>query len=203
LGNGHHIENVIQAAGRATFIGSNLLQENGHSHVTMLTASGDWDMIKAHQKYVVEVYKRHGLGENILEAMQGTAEKLPGVANYLRFNNRRTGLRRKSGPNSFYNLHNPSFAATMNLSEGEKDGKVAFYSRESNNQLRLVAETCFKLLEDKSLEFDAQEITKEYNKLYWKIPPPIMKSTVTKCLKQLVKDLLITEKPCENKNFKH
>jgi len=51
LGNGHSVENLIQALGRATFNGKSLLEQNGHSHVTYLMPEKDVNVASAYGSY--------------------------------------------------------------------------------------------------------------------------------------------------------
>lgn len=46
----HHIENIVQAVGRATFIGKGLLHQNGHEHVKALMTREDWKMVRVRRR---------------------------------------------------------------------------------------------------------------------------------------------------------
>lgn len=199
MGLGHNIENVVQAAGRGTFIGKHILLENGHSHVTALMPSGDWDMCVAHQKYVHEVHERVVKGEPIRAAMQGAIKALPQYADYTRHTNRRTGMRKKGKPKAFDSMHNPIFDSPV-LTEGE-EANVKWYAAEENTECYRVAETCSRLWSNSAVEFEAETITEAFNDTYRSDHAKISNTKVKRHIKtNLLKDNLISQKPGEKKH---
>lgn len=110
MGQGHSIENLVQAVGRATFTGKEILKSNGHKSVTYLLESQDAAVFEKHVAYVQEIQHRLDRGETLDEAMRGSRQKLPDHTNYLRHTDRKTGQRAKLYDIGKYH-HRDSFAA--------------------------------------------------------------------------------------------
>jgi hypothetical protein len=83
LGRGHNISNVVQALGRATFNGKDVLNENGFQNVTVLMTRSDLTMCINHQKFVNFVARQVLQGDTFATAVTGFNEKVPDSANFL------------------------------------------------------------------------------------------------------------------------
>ena len=119
MGQGHSVENLVQALGRATFTGKDLLESNGHESVTYLMGSQDAAVVTKHVAYVEEIQRRLDQNETLDEAMRGAKEKLPDNTNYLRHTNRKTGQRAKKNDIGKYHhrdsFEDPSMSGTSRL----------------------------------------------------------------------------------------
>lgn len=96
LGNGHCIENYVQALGRGTFNGvESVLKANNHQHVTVLTHKDDLKMARKYINFLDEIHKRLHQGETVEGALTGATGKFPDSANFLRHaTKRRIGQRK-------------------------------------------------------------------------------------------------------------
>lgn len=195
MGGGHTIENYVQSVGRATFVGKNLLEENGHSHVTALMPTADWNMVKAWQKYILEFDRRVSLGERVLDAMSGAKEALPEYADYLQFTTRRTGVRSKHKPGAFDLVHRPRFHASTQLAKSDED-RVEWYAENANQDCHRVLKVCKDLWEKTSLEFYIDDIVEAFNDTYRKREDvkSMSKTRALTHIKQILKDRLLTQK---------
>ncbi|KAL7540610.1 hypothetical protein ACHAXR_010249 [Thalassiosira sp. AJA248-18] len=91
LGRGHNISTIVQTLGRATFNGSNLLQDNGFDCIRVLTTSNDYTTCVKKQNYINQVAHRIQLGDDFPAAVTGANEKMADSANFLRHTFREIG----------------------------------------------------------------------------------------------------------------
>lgn len=91
LGRGHNAMNVIQAMGRATFNGKNILTQNGFGHVTLLSTATDFTMAQRALNFIDQVQRRVNEGEKLVDVIRGNLQEFKDTANFLRFTNRELG----------------------------------------------------------------------------------------------------------------
>ena len=195
MGGGHNIENVVQALGRATFIGRELLNKNGFDHVKVLMTKNDFNMARCYQNFVKEVDKRARRGQKVFDAINGTVEELPDEANFLQWTVRRTGMRSKNKPRSFDSMLNPRFE---NPTSSDIDGDLAkFFADNSNQECYRTAKTCNMLWLKQDAEFETDDIVDAFNDRYKSRHDvdSISKTSVKKHMKAIKRYEIIMEMP--------
>jgi hypothetical protein len=192
MGRGYSIESVVQTIGRGTFIGREILKRNGFEHVTLLTTSGDWEMVRDYPHYVEEVLRRISEdNEPIREAMHGAVHKIPAFANYLQYTSRKTGQRPKS--NGFDKIHTPNFEAAVSLSEGQKQ-KVERYATSHPSARRKLVRVCCEMWKKSPHAFEVPDVLAAFNDTY-EGTCEIKLTKVGALLREMVKDHILQDHP--------
>ena len=203
MGEGHNIENVVQALGRATFIGRGLLNNNGFNHVKVLMTKNDLIMVKCYQNFVKEVDKSVRRGQKVFDAINGTVKALPDEANFLQWTVRRTGVRSKHKPGSFDSMFNPRFEKPKILSDIDCDIAKNF-ADESNRECYRTAKICRELWLKQEAEFETDDIVDAFNDHYKSRGDvdSISKTSVKKHMKAIKKYGIIHEMPMPSNSNK-
>lgn len=189
MGQGHSVENLVQAVGRATFTGKDLLKRNGHDSVTFLMESRDYTVVKKHVSYVQEIQRRLDRGESLDEAMRGSKQKLPDDTNYIRHTSRKTGQRAKKYDIGKYH-HRDSFEEPSGDQESDLIVKEKYFNVE------IAQKVMFILCDLKTKEvapnssFAAEDISDAYNDVF-DDSKPITKASTGTWLRALRKDGLV------------
>lgn len=86
------MDKTLQAFGRATYFGKDVLQRNGFHHVTILTSAGDFDAVQAYPRWLGEMDAKLQTGMNITQAMS-SAQVYTNKANFLSGHNHPIGFK--------------------------------------------------------------------------------------------------------------
>jgi hypothetical protein len=189
MGQGHSVENLVQAVGRATYIGKDVLKRNGHDFVTFLMESRDYTVVIKHISYVQEIQRRLDLGEGLDEAMRGSIEKLPDNTNYIRHTNRKTGQRAKKHDISKYH-HRDSFEEPTGGQESDLILKKKYWYQEIPQKVLFVLCDLKTKEHAPNSSFATEDISDAYNDVFDE-RKPITKSSTGKWLRELRKDGLV------------
>ena len=95
IGDGHSIDNMIQAMGRATFKGKDILARNmgpGYK-VQLLTSQADYETMRKHQLTIRDVCQSHQEGSTFQEALRSATDTF---GDYTDLSKKRAGQRKEA-----------------------------------------------------------------------------------------------------------
>ena len=191
MGKGQSNENVIQALGRGTFNGKNILKDNGHDHVTVLTQKEDLAMCTKYYKYQDEVQVRLSSGETTEEAMTGSKTKFEDDANFWRHTERKTGRVKEFKKDCRDIAEGGGFLEPTNFDD-ERDLKEKYWG---DTLTQRVLKQFTYLLEDGISRSSEADIIEKFNDTYQDIDPDneltLTKKELRPCLKSLVEDKVV------------
>jgi hypothetical protein len=190
LGDGHSIEKMIQALGRATFNGKSLLEANGHKAPIVLNRRSDANVAPKHDECMIVYEQRFNGGETWDEILHGKNSRLPDSANYLRLTPRRTGQRPKKHDIGKYHDRNAFEDPPDELDETEDATKEKYWSDDMAQRILYVLYDLTTQDDDK-YNYETDDIVEAYNDTY--CPDFLCKTPATTKLKELKRASIVRE----------
>ncbi|CAB9502596.1 expressed unknown protein [Seminavis robusta] len=199
-GPGYSLEDYIQAIGRATFNGLSVLEQNGHSHVTVLTNENDFLAAKKYYSFVqaINVYLSRNPGVPLQKVLRCATKKLPDEANCFRHTNRKIGRRKD------LKMKNPgreAFEDPVVLSDGQNKRDRYWTNLRAQRLMRIFYEESDG---EEGFALSTYHLVETYNEIY---PPEdgdteLKKKAVGKIMGDLVRDVIFEKVTIKNEKEK-
>lgn len=162
-GPGYNILEMYQLLGRACFQGKDILERNGHEHVTILTTGSDYDMVYHIEKFFERFFERMEKSPESLSAVMSNMlvdleAFFPADANIFRSCNRQLSPNKRHKTEFIDSI---SYKGAKKLSAGEEDIRTRCWD---NPRVQRFMRTLIRLHEmNPDQWFDARDVQNSFN----------------------------------------
>ena len=192
LGMAHNAMNTVQAHGRGTYNGRDVLNRNGFENVTVLLQNNDLLMTLAHTQFNEKTAQRLKDGkETMVDVMTGRKQKLSDAANFARHTSRKLG-QRKGDREKFQERTRNAFHEPVGLAPGEEHKKTKYWN---NPVAQRIMRVLWDLSQASGESSQLADIQEAFNDTFLKVHHRITHKVLKPLLAALVRDSIVSKAP--------